>query len=820
MNPIASTVAKLQTVSTRAGLPDAGIRSYLYALVLAVLIPLLALAAILSYNYATAQRQVVEAQQNDAVNNLSYLIDREIERVSGTLQVLAVAPDLVQGRLDQFRLHLQAASPTMGRLTLTDRSVALKGPEGPPADEWRLNSVFNGKSSVSGYRQIAQRSPSFLVTVPVVTGSTISYALSAEIDLSRLQSLFAEAQLKPEWIGAIVDRTGVLLARNVNFDRFVGKPVVPQAVAVAAGDVKNGVLQTVSLEGMATSTSFHRSEITGWTVFVAVPTAVLLAPLNRASNIVIAISLALTALSLSLAYLLGDRVTRAVQSLQTAALDVVEGRGVSVAQYPITEFGSVSKVFEYAATIAGERQIDERKLKESEERQRMAIDAGSFGTWDLDVMSGKAVWSKALFEILGYEPAESSEATLAMWRDCVHPDDLVRTLREDEAARVNRSSYVSEYRIVRADTRAVRWLRANGQYYFDATGNPVRLVGVLRDVTERKLIELSLRESEAQYRSALTVGRLGSWETNFMTGVRTWSSEAMALFGISPKDGIGKVGGPNDEFHLALHPDDKHLYQALHDLAQTSDTFPAEYRIVRPDGSVLWLAGRGQVFERTSDGRCHRLLSVMADVTEQKKTELHIRFLLREMSHRSKNLLAVVQSIATQTMRTSANMSIFGNRFEQRLQGLAASHDILVDQNWEGATLSALVERQLAPFADPGSERVIISGPKVDLNSTAAQAVGLALHELATNAVKYGALSVPSGSIAVTWSFDSSKPPSLILDWLEKDGPSVAKPERKGFGNAVIERMAPSSVSGSVTLDYAPTGLRWTLTIPASELIV
>jgi PAS domain S-box-containing protein len=135
----------------------------------------------------------------------------------------------------------------------------------------------------------------------------------------------------------------------------------------------------------------------------------------------------------------------------------------------------------------------------------------------------------------------------------------------------------------------------------------------------------ALRESESRYRTALAAGRMGSWETDLVAGTRSWSPEAMALFGIALADGRGQVGGDADEYAAALHPEDRHLMQRFHDLADHQDSFPAEYRIVRPDGAVLHLSGRGLVVARRADGRAHRLVSIMADVSEHRHAETVLR---------------------------------------------------------------------------------------------------------------------------------------------------------------------------------------------------
>ncbi len=309
-----------------------------------------------------------------------------------------------------------------------------------------------------------------------------------------------------------------------------------------------------------------------------------------------------------------------------------------------------------------------------------------------------------------------------------------------------------------------------------------------KEALERKTAELSeanrrLIENEARYRTALAAGRMGTWETDFVTRTRHWTEEGMALFGLSLPDGRGKIGGEDDEYQRALHPDDRHLMHKFHQLADKQDSFTSEYRTVHPDGTTLWLRGRGQVIARGPDGKARRMVSIVTDVTERKAAEDHIQFLMHEISHRSKNLLMVIQSIARRTARSAGSMEEFERRFERRLQGLAASHDVLVSKNWQGAPLADLVRRQLVPFAEIEGSRVELAGPDVVMTAEAAQALGLAIHELATNAIKYGALSAPSGKVSVSWKFDgeAGAPPALLLNWIEQGGPPVAQPRAPRF---------------------------------------
>ena len=346
------------------------------------------------------------------------------------------------------------------------------------------------------------------------------------------------------------------------------------------------------------------------------------------------------------------------------------------------------------------------------------------------------------------------------------------------------------------------------------------LVGQFAASLDRERLLDRLRESEARYRGAVITGRIAAWETNMVTRMRIWTEEGMEVFGLKLANGFGQVGGENDEFWRSLHPDDKHMMAQFHRTADQVDTYPCEYRIVRPDGTMLWVSGRGRVVARGPDGKAQRVANIVVDVTARKSAEEQAQLLMREMSHRSKNLLAVVQGIAKQTVRSSRDLKEYEEKFVQRLQALAASHDLLVQENWQGAPIADLVRQQLAPFAEIGPKLTAI-GPKVVLTAEASQTVGLALHELATNATKHGAWMAATGRVSVEWGIieQPGKGKRLRLSWVENGGPLVVPPTRRGFGHVVIENMAAQTVQGEAQTNFDSAGFRWTLLIPMDHLI-
>jgi two-component sensor histidine kinase len=272
-----------------------------------------------------------------------------------------------------------------------------------------------------------------------------------------------------------------------------------------------------------------------------------------------------------------------------------------------------------------------------------------------------------------------------------------------------------------------------------------------------------------------------------------------------------------DDLMKLVHPDDAERFsvdrEAAIDPVDPSRS-PHEYRVQRREGEVRWVEVRWFTYS-DRDGRERRAASVVGtvlDITERKGREERERLLMSEINHRAKNMLSVVDAIAHQTAaRTPED---FIERFSDRIKSLSANQDLLLQNAWQGVEIEALVRAQLAPFADFMGSRIVVGGPKLRLNAASAQAVGLALHELATNAGKYGALSTDTGRVDIGWGSDGG---TFTMSWTEREGPPVSRPQRRGFGTIVMEGMAARSVDGTVDLDYAASGLTWRLTCPAAK---
>jgi two-component sensor histidine kinase len=212
-------------------------------------------------------------------------------------------------------------------------------------------------------------------------------------------------------------------------------------------------------------------------------------------------------------------------------------------------------------------------------------------------------------------------------------------------------------------------------------------------------------------------------------------------------------------------------------------------------------------------GRPANVMVLATDMTERIAYENKIGLLLREVNHRAKNMLGVVQAIARST--ASSGAEDFQARFAERIRALAAAHDLLVSNDWQGVELADLVTSQLAHFTDLIGSRISVEGPALRISGAAAQTLGMALHELATNAFKYGALSEKKGRVSIAWRRDEE---SFTMEWIERGGPPAKEPERSGFGTVVLDRMTRMALGGEIKLQHAEEGFGWRLRCPISKI--
>jgi PAS domain S-box-containing protein len=388
---------------------------------------------------------------------------------------------------------------------------------------------------------------------------------------------------------------------------------------------------------------------------------------------------------------------------------------------------------------------------------------------------------------------------------------------------VHRAKYTSEPRMrpMGAGLDLVAQRADGTRFPVDIMLNPLThlaepmVLAVVRNVTERRAAEEALRQSEARLAAIVTSSADAIISKTLGSIVTSWNEAAERMFGYSADEIIGQS-------IRRLIPADR---QPEEDMILA--------RLARNECIVRFetvgLAKDGRTFDtsvtispmRNAEGHIIGASKIVRDISEHKRREEERRdreerehLLMREVNHRAKNMLSLVQAIARQS--AAREPEDFVRRFTERIQALAANQDLLIRHEWHGVDVKDLVRAQLAHFADLVGSRIAVHGPKLRLNAAAAEGIGLALHELATNAGKYGALSTDAGHVDIGWGTDGD---AFTMSWTEREGPPVSAPQRRGFGTVVLETMAERSVNGAADLRYRPSGLTWRLTCPAANAL-
>ena len=358
-----------------------------------------------------------------------------------------------------------------------------------------------------------------------------------------------------------------------------------------------------------------------------------------------------------------------------------------------------------------------------------------------------------------------------------------------------------------------------------------------------------IAQAEERFKFALEAGRLGAWELDFAGGRRLSASAlCKANFGVAPEAeltyerllailhpeerrnvyfnrDIGEVlgyppgasGGAGADFLMqVMHPEDREPFLAAAQAAiDGASELATDTRIVAASGEERWVEVRGRAVY--GDGRASRMAGVSLDITERKQAEERQHLLIRELHHRVKNTLSTVMAIVGSTARGAETIEGFYQDFTARIMSLANTHTLLTEELWQRASLHELLGKELNLY-DTGEHRIQVSGPEIELPSDYAVPLGMAFHELATNAAKYGALSDGQGRLSVAWSIAEAGPPArLRLAWIEEAGPPVRPPTRTGFGTRLLERVLTAQLKAEVGVEYDPRGVRVALSFALPE---
>jgi PAS domain S-box-containing protein len=455
---------------------------------------------------------------------------------------------------------------------------------------------------------------------------------------------------------------------------------------------------------------------------------------------------------------------------------------------------------------ASEWKRSEVALHETAERYRLAAKATNDAIWDWDLAADRIVWNEALTTLFGYADTETAGA---WWKDHIHPDDRERVVTGIEAVIAGSQEHWSaEYRFLRADGSEA-YVFDRGFVIRDGHGRTMRMIGAMLDLTERKRAEAALQGSEEFTRRILESSTDCIKVLDPDARLRFMSPGGMQVMEV---DDFGAIEGC-DWREFWSGPDQEKAREAVQTaLAGGNARFQGQTPTMK--GKPRWWDVVVTPITRP-DGSVDKLLSVSRDITETKQMEEHQRLLINELNHRVKNTLATVQSIASQTLRNAATLEKARAAFEARLLALSRAHNVLTRENWDGAHLREIVAEAVAPYSNRREDRLHLSGPDVRLSPRMALALAMALQELATNAVKYGALSNAVGEIRIQWTLDrTQEPPRLHLTWEESGGPPVQVPKQRGFGTRLIERSLALDLEGNVQIEFPPSGVTCTVDAP------
>ncbi len=500
------------------------------------------------------------------------------------------------------------------------------------------------------------------------------------------------------------------------------------------------------------------------------------------------------------------RVLETGEPLSIETYSAIVGAPVEINIFPRTDGLAV-----YFHDISTRKRM-ERELRERNEMLSLAENSAGIGVWDMDMATRLVSATPQFFRILGLKPSDEP-VPIEVLRSVRHPDDREHVVNNFKTAlESGEDQYEAEYRIVRPDDGQVRWIFGRGRIFRDISGTPVRYAGVDIDITDRKRTEEALRESEERYRTLIENANDLVFTLDLDFRITSANPAVKSLLGYAPDE---LIGTPLSRYippeQLAKHKD-----MLGRKLSGETSTTRYEMQVIARDGQVRTLETNSRL-SLDRDGKPNAIHAIARDITERKKFEEHLSFTTRELSHRTKNVLAVVLAMVRQIGKQTASFEQFEDRFSGCIKALAFCHDLLVESDWQGADLRSLIALQVAPFGGLDDEKIVATGPAITLSPQATQLIGLALHELATNAAKHGALTVPAGTVTIEWQ-PANADGATRLSWREQNGPRVKPPTRRGFGHTVLERMA-ASLGGDVSLEFLPEGLRWSLVLDPMHIV-
>lgn len=898
--------------------------THLVALALAIMMPLLGLAALALLNSFDAQRKAAYESTQRMADGVAESFDREVGSVKTILNILAQDRAFDRGEFASLYEHVKEG--LKGR----SGNVALVRPDNtvifytrfpfatalplavPPDGGGELVAETLRPVLTDLFVAPASQTMLFATVAPIIRNGALVARLHFTLEPSELAGAIATPALLPGGAFALADGSGKTVLTNSSLIESPER--LPEALLAKVKGVA-GVFET-SLGGQALLVSYRRSQATEWTGFALMPISAIDAPLDMLWRDFLLTGAVALALSLAAAYLFSRRMTQPMHELVLAVSGIGLGENPP---FPHSTLREANLLAGALGDASAKLQTRSEELRQSERRFRLFAERTPDAIWFLNVELTQMDYVSPAFETIWGRPT-SSIFQMSDWIDTIHPADAAAVIEQLQAAQLKGGQF--EYRIVRPDG-AVRWVRDTRFLLQETEGQPRVIAGIVRDFTTRKeaVDALEAAQMDAENRAAelehiyanapiglAVIGRdyrlqqangfiakLAAHDAGEQVGqlifsllpamqekaepyfkrvlengesvrglefrakppgaempqywyahlypiqgtagtitgiglilediteqkldqrelarlaaivyaandamfssspngiILNWNPAAETLFQYLESEAVGRS-------LATLFPNEKSgEYESLFDDLHRGESSRLETELLRKDGALIAVSISVAPI-RGGDETIAASITI-EDISERKRSEARQLLMNRELAHRVKNSLAVIQAMARHTLRSSPSPEAFASAFEGRLQALATSHNLLTASHWEGADLRGLVSEQLA-LSGAGSTRLKLRGKSVKLPPGTATSLGLVLHELATNAVKYGAFSNAKGRVEISWTVKGTGNDRLLhLDWREIGGPPVSEPGEKGFGSTLIE------YSGNVTQHFNVDGL-------------
>lgn len=814
------------------------IRLILGGVVVAVVLPLLALLVAYGAWNVELQRELLDRTLQQQAAAVSLAVDGELKGIASALVTLSTSGNIDDDGLSTLYARAgQLAAAQGGWIVLTDAThktvfntlfpLGAELPKEKPAAEPELAThVAAYASGQPAYTDLfvdtTKGQPVISITAPVLRDGKVAYTLGIAVTAEHLSHVLNAQGLPNGMVASLVDRQDIIIARSDNATSVIGQKVLSW-LSKAALPSREGIVGGVSRSGVDIYAAFTRSPVTGWTTVLSQPVDAFREPVRRAFNLVAGGGITSLILALGAGWYLGRRITQPLRRLARNAGTIIGGQSPYPPEEPIAEVAklrialldaAIAHREKVAARIQLQWERESRNAAEAAHQEILRRDARFRRLIDANLIGilvanehGLVEANDAFLKIIGYRRDEIGDV-MRQWSQMTpveyHGND------QDAILEILQHNECSPYEKA--------FIHKNGSLVYVLIGcakveaSDLTWICFVIDRTQQKQAEMDLRSSEERYRALTEAIASIVWVASAdgsMIDIAAWH----AITGQSDQECSG-WGWLN-----ALHPSDRlRVGEAWHRSVERLDSYDIEYRVRCQDGSYHWYNARG-VPVRNGDGTVREWVGVCIDIEGRKAAEERQILLMAELDHRVRNILASIAAMVSLTAQGAATKEEYARRLHGRIGTMARTHGLLTQQKWKGANLHRLVQDELAIYGR-APDSITIGGEPADfiLRPPTALNLSLILHELATNAAKYGALSVATGRVSVTWTRIAGEDgASLQLDWREIDGPPVSQPTKMGFGCTLIGNALSAEAGSEVTLEFEPAGVRCRILLPLGD---